>query len=124
MAKEIRREQIFRRFVPFSSLTKDRERAQMLWGHELLVQGSIDLLLRMPDDSLYLVDYKTDRILPHEKDDPSLFATRMRERHGAQLFHYREAVQELFGQAPEKAFIYSLPFGRAFEIEAEEEKLT
>lgn len=123
-AKEIRREQIFRRFVPFSSLTKDRERAQMLWGHELLVQGSIDLLLRMPDDSLYLIDYKTDRILPHEKDDPSLFATRMRERHGAQLFHYREAVQELFGQAPEKAFIYSLPFGRAFEIEAEEEKLT
>ncbi len=116
-ATEILREQTFRRFVPFSTLTEDPDRARMLRGHELLVQGSIDLLLRMPDGSLYLVDYKTDRILPEEKKDPARFAKRMRERHGAQLFHYREAVKELFGQSPKKAFIYSLPFGRAFEIE-------
>ena len=116
-AKEIYREQTFRRFVPFSSLTEDEHRAEQLAGHALLVQGSIDLLLRMPDDTLYLVDYKTDRILPEEKNDPARFAERMRERHGAQLHHYREAVMELFGHAPDKVFIYSLPFGRAFEIE-------
>ena len=115
-AKEVYREQKFSLFLPFSELTQNAELAQSLQGHELFVQGSIDLLLEMPSGELYLIDYKTDRLLDREKSNPTLYAERMRSAHGEQLTCYKRAVRELFGRAPDKMFVYSLPLGKEIEI--------
>jgi ATP-dependent exoDNAse (exonuclease V) beta subunit len=63
-----------------------------------------------------ICDYKTDRITPTEREDPSLLRGRMQERHGDQLAQYAAAVEEVFGVRPTKAYIYSLPLGEALEI--------
>ena len=115
-AKKVYREQKFGLFVPYSSLTENQETANALQGHHLFVQGSIDLLLQMPDDSLYLIDYKTDRITEEERKDTARLQARMRQAHGTQLSYYAQAVKELFGKTPDKIFIYSLPLGSAIEI--------
>ena len=115
-AETIKREFRFSRFVPLSQLTANKEFAEALGERTLLVQGSIDLLSVFPDGHIELCDYKTDRILPHEQKDISLFQKRMQESHGEQLSQYAVAVEETFGTKPTKAFIYSLPLGEAVEI--------
>lgn len=115
-ARKVYREQKFSLFMPFSDLTADKALASELQGHNLFVQGSIDLLLHMPNDELYLIDYKTDRITEKERNNTCLLSARMKETHGTQLACYREAVKELFGRHPDKTFIYSLPLGSAIEI--------
>ncbi|MBQ2735687.1 MAG: PD-(D/E)XK nuclease family protein, partial [Clostridia bacterium] len=115
-AEKIYREQKFSLFIPFSEFTQNTELAESLQSHELFVQGSIDLLLQMPSGELYLIDYKTDRLLSKEKSAPQLYADRMKETHGEQLSCYRRAVTELFGRAPDKIFLYSLPLGKEIEF--------
>lgn len=115
-AERIYREQKFSLFMPFSELTQNEELARSLRSHELFVQGSIDLLLQMPNGELYLIDYKTDRLLSNEKDDPSRYSERMRAVHGEQLSCYTRAVTALFGRAPDKICIYSLPLGKEIEF--------
>ena len=114
-AKKVRREQKFNLFVPFSELTQKSINEQ-LSEHSLFVQGSIDLLIETLDGELILVDYKTDR--PHEEEwsNPALFHERMRTAHGSQLYYYQRAVSELFSKLPDKTYLYSLPFGKAFEM--------
>ena len=116
-AKKIYREQKFGLFVPYSDLTKKQELAHDLEGQHLFVQGSIDLLLQMPDGALYLIDYKTDRISEEERQDIPRLQARMRQAHGTQLSYYAQAVKELWGKTPDKTFIYSLPLGSAIEIQ-------
>ncbi len=118
-AAQLRREQKFGIFRPLSELTFDQALAQRLEGHSIFVQGSIDLLLQLPNGELYLFDYKTDRISEIERSDPTRLIKRMRTLHGNQLSCYAHAVKELFGRAPDKTFIYSLPLGTALEISIE-----
>lgn len=115
-AEEIRREFRFSRFVPLASLTGNAALAEALGDRTLFVQGSIDLLCTFPDGHIEICDYKTDRITPEERRDPSLLQKRMAERHGDQLRQYAAAVEETFGVRPAKAYIYSLPLGEALEI--------
>lgn len=115
-AAEIRREQKFSTFLPLASLTTDGELARRLEDHTLFVQGSIDLLLQMPNGELWLFDYKTDRISDAERADLTLLARRMKQEHGDQLGYYTHAIEQLFGQPPARCFIYSLPLGSAVEI--------
>ena len=119
-AKRIYREQKFSIYIPFSGLTTDLARSEKLDGQQLFVQGSIDLLLQMPDDRLLLIDYKTDKITDAERQDPKKLSNRMSLAHGTQLACYKQAVKELFGRAPDATFIYSLPLGSAIEITTEE----
>ncbi|MCQ2429025.1 MAG: UvrD-helicase domain-containing protein [Clostridia bacterium] len=116
-ASSVRREFRFARFVPLVSLTDNDVLKAAVGDRTLYVQGSIDLLLTMPDDSVVLCDYKTDRITKEERADPSLLASRMTERHGGQLRQYAEAIREVFGQRPARVYIFSLPLGEAVEIE-------
>ncbi len=110
------RELRFNRFVPLASLTSDEAFADALGERTLYVQGSIDLLCEFPDGHIELCDYKTDRITPAERADASLLTARMTERHGEQLRQYAAAVTEMYGRAPERVYIYSLPLGEAVEI--------
>ena len=110
-AEKVQRELKFGILEPMCNLTKNAELAALLGDESLFVQGSIDLLLTMPDGRLILVDYKTDRITDEERADPELLAKRLKERHGHQLACYAEAVRDLLGRAPDEMRIYSLPLG-------------
>ncbi len=115
-AKEVRREQHFGIFVPYAELTLQADRAERLGEHRVFVQGSIDLILEMENGELYLFDYKSDHITSAEKKDLSILATRLQKAHQSQLACYAKAMEELFGKAPDKIFIYSIPLGQALEI--------
>ena len=115
-AKKVQRELKFGILTPMKTLTQNKELAEKLGEESLFVQGSIDLLLTMPDGRLILVDYKTDRISDEERANPALLATRLRERHGHQLDCYAEAIRDLLGRAPDEMRIYSLPLGASLLI--------
>ena len=115
-ATNVERELKFGILTPMRLLTQNDELAKQLGNETLFVQGSIDLLLTMPDGRLVLVDYKTDRISDEERANPSLLAKRLGERHGHQLSSYSEAVRDLLGRAPDEIRIYSLPLGASVKI--------
>ncbi len=116
-AAVVERELKFHRFVPLATLTANRDFAAALGDKTLYVQGSIDLLATFPDGHMELCDYKTDRVLPAERVDPSLLARRLSDRHGEQLRQYAAAITEMYGVRPSKVYIFSLPLGEAVEIE-------
>ncbi len=113
---KVERELKFGVLTPLRTLTKNAALAEQLGEESLFVQGSIDLLLTMPDGRLILVDYKTDRISDEERANTELLAARMKERHGHQLAVYAEAVRDLLGRAPDEVRIYSLPLGASLLI--------
>ncbi len=110
-AKTVRREQKFAMFLPAKKLTRQSEPARELGEQTVFVQGSIDLLLEMSDGTLWLIDYKTDHILPQEFHDRARLGARMLQAHGDQLAAYARAVKDLFGKYPDDIRIYSLPLG-------------
>ncbi len=110
---KIWRELHFDRFLPYSRLTRNAALAEQLEGYTLYVQGSIDLLIQQPDGTLWLCDYKTDRI--HATDDAEIRA-RLLLHHADQLRIYAEATEGLFGRRPDHILIYSLPLGRSIDL--------
>ena len=115
-AKKIQRELKFGILTPMNTLTQNEELSKKLGEETLFVQGSIDLLLTMPDGRVILVDYKTDRITGEERANPALLAARQKERHGQQLTCYAEAIRDLLGREPDEMRIYSLPLGASLLI--------
>ena len=115
-AVRVQRELKFRILLPLHTLTQNSDLASRLENETLLVQGSIDLLLTMPDGQVILVDYKTDHISEAERAKPSLLRARMQERHGDQLACYAKAVHNLLGREPDQMRIYSLPLGASLLI--------
>ena len=113
---KIRREFKFGMFRPASDFTENEELRNTVKDKKIYVQGSIDLLIEMPDGSVILCDYKTDRPSPEERSDPSAFAKRLQEAHSEQLGQYEYAVEKIFGKKPRKKFIYSLAIGKAIEV--------
>ena len=115
-ATKVERELKFGILTPMKELTQNEELARQLGDEILFVQGSIDLLLTMPDGRLILVDYKTDRITDEERANPTLLAARLKERHGHQLTCYANSVRDLLGRKPDEVRIYSLPLGKSLLI--------
>ena len=115
-ATKVQRELKFGILTPMRTLTQNQELAEQLGEESLFVQGSIDLLLTMPNGRLILVDYKTDRISDEERAHPALLAMRLKERHGHQLDCYAEAIRDLLGRVPDEMRIYSLPLGASLLI--------
>ena len=115
-ADKIMREVHFNSFVPLEEFTQNDEIAHLVSGKLLHVQGSIDLILVGKDGSITLCDYKTDHPTPEEKRDHALYRKRMITAHKDQLSHYARAVKELFGKAPDRAFVFSLTLGEAIEL--------
>jgi ATP-dependent helicase/nuclease subunit A len=117
LADKVERELKFGVLTPMRELTQNKELAAQLGEETLFVQGSIDLLLTLPDGRLILVDYKTDRISEAERANPALLAARLKDRHGHQLTCYANAIRDLLGRAPDEMRIYSLPLGMSLLIE-------
>ena len=66
--------------LPFSYLRSDGN----------VSSGVVDVLLEKPDGSLWIVDYKTDKVLPGKEDQL------LREKYADQLHAYQVAIQKLF----------------------------
>ncbi|CAM5190550.1 ATP-dependent helicase/nuclease subunit A OS=Ureibacillus acetophenoni OX=614649 GN=addA PE=3 SV=1 [Ureibacillus acetophenoni] len=92
-AKKIYRE------LPFTLSRKDQD------GDRQIIQGIIDCLILDEEDKWILLDYKTDTIHPHFKEEPAL-TKEMTERYGVQLRIYSEAVEVVLGVAVDEKIIY------------------
>lgn len=115
-ATEILREQRFGLNLPIRYLTEHPERFAGMENETVFVQGSIDLCLHMPDGSVLLYDYKTDRLTSAELASPARLAADYAARYGNQLACYARAVRGLFGCDPKQICIYSFPTGAAIPI--------
>ena len=114
-AKQVLREQKFSLLMPLSELSARDRDEQVLREHSMFVQGSIDMILQMPDGTLILYDYKTDRV--GEDGDPKHLTKRFLLHHGNQLHCYAQALENYFGKKPDEIYIYSLPLGRSVKME-------
>ncbi len=115
-AAVVRREFRFGMFRSAADFTENSDLKDLLTDKKIFVQGSVDLILETAEGELLLCDYKTDRVTPEEKADPSLLAARMKETHGDQLEQYKFAIRQIFGKPPSRIYIYSVPAGIAVEI--------
>lgn len=116
-AKRVYREQRFNLFLPASDFTEQEEKAELLKGETIAVQGVIDLFFEEADGSVVLCDYKTDYLTREELDEPILAAKKLKERHAQQLTYYAKAIEAMLGQPPREVLIYSLPLGDTVTIE-------
>jgi ATP-dependent helicase/nuclease subunit A len=115
-AKEILREQKFSLLMPLSELSEKAKDDEVLRASSIFVQGSIDLILRMPDGSLILYDYKTDRVGEEEGANDTKLSKGFLQHHGDQLRCYARAIENYFGKRPDEIYIYSMPLGRSVKM--------
>ena len=73
-------------------------RANEQGGKRLEITGVIDLALRYPDGSWVIADYKTDRMLPEERDNRELYVARLDREYGSQLKMYQIILEYLTGE--------------------------
>lgn len=92
-AKKVYRE------LPFTLSRTDQD------GDRQIIQGIIDCLFLDEDDQWILLDYKTDKILPHFQEEPAL-SKEMIERYGVQLRIYSEAVTAVLDVEVDEKIIY------------------
>ncbi len=92
-AKKIYRE------LPFTLSRRDQD------GDRQIIQGIIDCLILDEHDKWLLLDYKTDKILPHFQEEP-LLTKEMTERYGVQLRIYSEAIEAVLGVEVDEKIIY------------------
>lgn len=116
-AKRIWREQRFNIMLPVSEFTEDPELIRDTSDERILIQGVIDLLFETDDGRIILCDYKTDRLSTAEMRNERLAKEKLSRRHAQQLSYYALATQELLGKKPDSMLVYSLPLGKAIEID-------
>lgn len=102
--------------MPAAAFTEDAARRGALADASLLVQGVMDGVALLPDGTLLLFDYKTDRLTAAEKRDPAAAARKLIARHGAQLGYYAAACRDIFGRVPDRVALYALALGDAVEF--------
>lgn len=115
-AEQTFREFHFRMFRPASDFSQSNEIASIVSDKMILVQGSIDLIIKTNDSKLILCDYKTDSISHEEKRDRELLIKNMRERHKHQLSQYQYAAEKIFGKRPDKIVLFLLSIGECIEV--------
>ena len=93
--KEIQSCKVLACEMPFSCLTPDGK----------VFSGFIDALVEKSDGSLWVLDYKTDQIIPGQEKKL------LQEKYEAQLHTYQHAVEKLF---PKRKVITSAVFVRTF----------
>ena len=115
-AKRLHRELRFNALLPAALFTENEAAEAALRDEEMLVQGVIDCIIETEDGELILVDYKTDRLTNAELLDEELARKTLCEKHSLQLGYYRLAIEKIFGKAPSRTLIYSLPLAKALDV--------
>ncbi|MEA4892695.1 MAG: helicase-exonuclease AddAB subunit AddA [Peptococcaceae bacterium] len=100
-----RREVSFAVTVPAGRLYPDLGPAK---DDPVMIQGAIDLFFQ-EEESLVLVDYKTDRVRPGEE-------IKLLRDYRGQLKLYAEALEKLTGKPARELLIYSLALAKAIPV--------
>ena len=78
---------------------------------DVILQGVVDLFIKMSDDEAIIVDYKTDYVTSKTGEDI------LRKRHKEQLRIYKEAVAEYYQLKNIKTYVYSYVLSKLIEVE-------
>ena len=115
-AKKLYREIRFHMNLPAADFTEQPEKQTELAQEQVLVQGVIDCFFITPEDTIKIIDYKTDSFSPAEKADPENCAAILRRRHQNQLYYYRTACEKMTGKRVEEILIYSFDLEKAIKL--------
>ncbi|MBQ7343492.1 MAG: UvrD-helicase domain-containing protein [Clostridia bacterium] len=115
-AKKLYREFRFNVKLPAEDFTTDEEQKKLFQGEHVLVQGVIDCLFEDAEGDYHLIDYKTDRLTPEEKENREMARAKLKEKHSLQLSYYAKAVELMFGKYPKTIEVYSLPLGDTLDV--------
>ena len=78
---------------------------------DVILQGVVDLFIKISDDEALIVDYKTDHVTSRNGEEV------LRDRHREQLRIYKEAVAEYYKLNNIKKYVYSYVLSSLIEIE-------
>ena len=78
---------------------------------DVILQGVVDLFIKISDDEAIIVDYKTDYVTSRNGEEV------LRDRHREQLRIYKEAVAEYYKLNNIKTYVYSYVLSSLIEIE-------
>lgn len=113
-ANEIYREYRFLTDFPATDFSGDSERSNTLVGKTILVQGVIDCFFVLPDGSVKLVDYKTDRLDKRMGIDNAV--EKLVCEYKNQLTYYAKAIKKISGKDVTSASVYAFDIGREIDI--------
>ena len=78
---------------------------------DVILQGVVDLFIKISDEEAIIVDYKTDHVTSRNGEEI------LRDRHREQLRIYKEAVAEYYKLNNIKTYVYSYVLSNLIEIE-------
>ena len=78
---------------------------------DVILQGVVDLFIKISDEEAIIVDYKTDHVTSRNGEEV------LRDRHREQLRIYKEAVAEYYKLNNIKTYVYSYVLSSLIEIE-------
>ena len=78
---------------------------------DVMLQGVVDLFIKISDEEAIIVDYKTDHVTSRNGEEI------LRDRHREQLRIYKEAVAEYYKLNNIRTFVYSYVLSSLIEIE-------
>ena len=78
---------------------------------DVILQGVVDLFVKISDEEAIIVDYKTDHVTSRNGEEV------LRDRHREQLRIYKEAVAEYYKLNNIKTYVYSYVLSSLIEIE-------
>ena len=78
---------------------------------DVILQGVVDLFIKISDDEAIIVDYKTDHVTSRNGEEV------LRDRHREQLRIYKEAIAEYYKINNIKTYVYSYVLSSLIEIE-------
>ena len=78
---------------------------------DVILQGVVDLFIKISDEEAIIVDYKTDHVTSRNGKEV------LRDRHREQLRIYKEAVAEYYKLNNIKTYVYSYVLSNLIEIE-------
>ena len=78
---------------------------------DVILQGVVDLFIRVSDHEALIVDYKTDYVTNKTGEET------LREKHKEQLKIYKEAVEDYYQFKKIRTYVYSYVLSRLIEID-------
>lgn len=114
LSKNVVREKRFNVRLPAAQFTENEDLKAELDGEFVLVQGVVDCYFENPDQSITLIDYKTD-FIPREMSR-SQAEDMLRCRHGNQLSYYKTALERITKKKVSRVAIYSFGLGDTVEL--------
>lgn len=113
-AKKLYREKRFNVMLPAERFTNDPQRAEFFKNTQskVLVQGVMDCMFELADETLCVLDYKTDSVPLDHAEAAKMLA----ERYKTQLEYYSAACEIITGKRVSKKIIWSFALGMAIEL--------